>query len=730
MRKSLIGLGVVLGVGIIIVGAVGLLARPVLERQFVRYLESIGGGSVAIRGTASLSSLAGPLTLHLTDVVIEDATGDGRAYQMTVPAVDAEVTFRPFGEPMIELARLSLADPHLRISAPSEPVGSTSAGIGGRHEGILTALVSAGLSPAHLEVDAGTLVIDRDPDRPSIRLSHIALDARRRDATGATGGSAYAFDARARWAGRPLSLTGLIEDGAALAAGAETRLRLDADIAPALWRFDGIVGAQPASVILRGWVSGRGPSFRDAMAWIDRAPAAPADLLGPFAVRSRIEVGSGLITLDQLRVSLDGMQLAGALIIDNRRTRPYLKGQLTSRYLDLGGYLFGAGASVADEPAPAREQGASSRLLPAIDMDLALTARTLRIGGLELLSTAATVSLLDNRLTMDLDEFQAFGGSGMARIVRVDGDVAPTMEANVLLNGVETRSLLATLVGHSPIEAKGSAYAVFSGKGQSPAELLSTLGGSIVFRLDSGSISGLDLAATAWVDASGRNLRQTPRSASGTTDFSQGLGVLRVRSGVARAHDVTLETPDGRFRAAGSVNLMTRTMDLRIEPTNLVTSPQATAVVPQVTELRVAGPPDTKPADTKPAGTKPAGTQPEDTRPGGTKPAETKRPGTKPAGTNVAGTGPHVLAVSVSGPWSKPTVDLELDAPRPVAAGDHDTVDPDKMVAADADAAGDLMAALERLPWIPVSRTGEPADVVDPVATLHRMLGRLDGAAH
>ncbi|TVS00284.1 MAG: hypothetical protein EA406_01105 [Rhodospirillales bacterium] len=662
MRAVLIGLGLIS----VLIGAVGLGGEPILKHQVARFLASATGFEVVIDGPVGLAGVRPP-ALRLADVRIQgEVAPEGLPMALTVPLMVAELAVPPMLRGRLEISRLLLTEPRLSANAgafvhPAAPLEAfRSRSAAGTAEPAMAKRRVYGVSLIRIEADGGTLDLLDAAGQELAQLSQVTLTARRRD--GPDGG--FDIEADGRWEDRPVALRGSIGAVDQAGTGAEQTLRLDLDIEPALFRFDGIVQATPEPAV-RGWLSGRGASFRETMAWIGTPITAPVDVLGPFAVRGHVDVTRGLASLDRVRLSLDGMQVAGALVVDLRRPRLHLKAQLASRFLDLDGYLLHS-EPTATGAAPGTMTEA--RILPELDVDLALTARTVRFAGLEFSNAAATVSLVDRRLTLDLDEFQVYGGSGVARIVMTDSGEVPAFEASVLLNGVNTGALWADLLGDSPVEAPVSAYAALQWTGRSPQGVAESLDGSVVVRLGPGSIAGLDLVAMARSERAPEHASaQEPR----WIPLVGGEGVFHMQNGLIATDDLRLATPEQAFRIAGSMDLASGTVGVRIEPTD------GRQLVPNGT---------------------------------GTSPVE-------PAGASVP------VAVVVQGPWRAPEVTPESDAADVAATG---------AIAGQGntdEAAEDLIAAMERLPWIPVSRTRQAVDPLDAVEALQQMLRRQSGQA-
>jgi AsmA protein len=236
--------------------------------------------------------------------------------------------------------------------------------------------------------------------------------------------------------------------------------------------------------------------------------------------------------------------------------------------LDLDRYLQPAGqnpppAGPTAAPEPGRDAHPASpgrRLppVPALNGTIAIDRLTCMHVRLEHVSLRLAGS--EGGLAIDPVAAMLYEGSTAGRVeVDLRSD-PPRTSIQATLEGVQVGPLLKDLSGNEVLDGRARAGLSLSMAGDRPSGMLRTLAGNGRVNVTDGAVVGLDLLGGA------RGSKANGEGARPHTDFSELTVPFTIEGGIVHIADAAAVSPPLHFTAAGRVDLVQETLNLRIEP--------------------------------------------------------------------------------------------------------------------------------------------------------------------
>jgi AsmA protein len=368
----------------------------------------------------------------------------------------------------------------------------------------------------------------------------------------------FGANGRFVWHDEPIEASLTLSDFLAALSGDRSGLKVRLSGAPLKVAFDGAASYQPALKV-EGTLSVDSPSLRDAMHWTD-ASKLPFGGFGRFALRAQSTIGGGVVSLSSVNVELDGNTAEGALTLATDGHRA-VQGTLAADALDLTPYVSGVRVLATNERnwnrLPISLDG-----LTDFDIDLRLSAASVKIAGAQLGRTAIAANMRGGKLDLAIGEAQAFGGTakGSLGLVSTDGNAAVSSRMQFI--DVDLASCLGQMFGVHKLEGRGNLALNLDGSGASVLALTSTLSGSASLTAHGGALAGVNVEQ--WL----RRLERRPLSGngdfrSGRTPFDQLTLNLKIVQGVVSVDDMHVDGPAVRIAAGGQALVPTRELDLK-----------------------------------------------------------------------------------------------------------------------------------------------------------------------
>ena len=340
-------------------------------------------------------------------------------------------------------------------------------------------------------------------------------------------------------------------------SGERSGVKLRLSGPPVKAAFDGAVSAQP-SLRIDGTLSVEAPSLRDALRWTDTSQL-PFGGFGRFALRAHSTIGGGAISLSSVNVEVDGNTAEGVITLST--DHPAVQGTLAADALDLTPYVSGIHILAANarswDQLPIALDG-----LADFDLDLRLSAASVKIGSAQLGRTAIATNMRNGKLDVTVGESQAFAGiaKGSLGLASIKNGVAVTSHLQFV--DVDLESCLGQLFGIRRLAGRGNMALNVDGSGSSVLAVTNTLSGTASLTAHDGALTGVNIEQLL------RRLERRPLSGngdfrSGRTPFDQFMMALKVDQGQVSVDDMHLTGPAVRLAVSGQVSVPTRDLDLK-----------------------------------------------------------------------------------------------------------------------------------------------------------------------
>jgi uncharacterized protein involved in outer membrane biogenesis len=534
-----------------VVGTVVLTFDPEsYKAEIVDAVKRATGRDLRIAGPIRLALSVSP-TIEIVDVTLSNPPGFSRPAMASVGKVDLRVALMPLLSKRIEIERLILTKPDVRLETdakgtpnwvftplrPAEPSGGTAApaGSGGKKEPVA-------LLVRDLRLDDGTFTYRNG------RTGQLDTVAAKRVET-----SFLAADA-------PLHVTAAFSlDGSEVTVTADTGpltqltgasfggpwpVKLAVTVAGAKFGLDGTIADPVARTGLAFVLTANMPD----LAALGAALKADLPVIKSLVFSAKLFGDPRKILLSDLKIASSAGDLAGDLAV----TMPFgglplgLTGTLKSEKLDLD--ALAAPHAAAAKPAPVAGGPAAPAatrprwLIPdgtlpvgqlqMVNADLHIAIGAVHVRAVDYNTIQAHVLLKDGVLTLDPASADLPGGHVALTLSADAGKTAPPVHLTLRAPGIALAPLLAAL--NEPPYATGNleVTADLHGAGESPHAIAASLEGTLALVLPSGTI---DIERIGGASA-GVMRALNPKAGSGAVelrcfalrvDFSHGVGSAR-----------------------------------------------------------------------------------------------------------------------------------------------------------------------------------------------------------
>jgi AsmA protein len=551
LKRLAIAIGAVVAAVVISLIALSFFIPAAKVRDAVaKEIHAVTGLDPILRGDMSVSLFpSGTVTFH--NVVLgEDHNGDPG---LVADELTARLRYFPLLAGRIEIAGVTLVRPTITVSFLP----------GGRSNwsGLIEALARA-LQPdpertasfSEIGIQDGTVIIHQAGARKDTaeRLDGVEFQL-------AWPSISRSFGASGRfvWHDEPIEASFTLGDFLAALSGDRSGIKVRLAGAPVKAAFDGALSAQP-TLKIDGTLSVETPSLRDALHWTD-ARRLPFGGFGHFALKGHSSISGGAVSLSNVNVELDGNTAEGVITLStDRRT---VQGTLAADTLDVTPYVSGIHFLAANErnwdQLPITLNGFSDS-----DLDLRISARSVKIASAQLGRTAVAANLRGGKLDVTIGESEAFGGTAKGSIGLASANGGVVVTSRVAFIDVDLEACLAQVFGIRRLEGRGNVTLNIEGSGPSVLAVTNTLSGTASLNAHNGALAGINVEQLL------RRLERRPLSGNGDfrtgrTPFDQLALTLKIEQGQVSVDDMHLTGPAVRLSVGGQVSVPTRDLDLK-----------------------------------------------------------------------------------------------------------------------------------------------------------------------
>ena len=575
MRWIMRGIGVLLLVVVIVLGALLLMPGERIARLASDQLSRVTGREVSITGDVGVTfwPVLG-VTAGGLEVGNADWTDKGAMLTAANAAIGVDASALLRGE--IRITNIAAQSPVIRLEQRRDGRASwqfTDSASGARIETEATpSQRKRPLSIQKLEVENATLIYDAEgADLVTYEGVDLALDWPEQ------GGAADIVASMAP-TGERVTLTGRIEGFAAFLEGEVQPLRAQLETRGGEASFAGrgsLKGALAGDLKINS---------ADTAAFLASLGAGAVDL--PLGLGRSVDLRSGLTLSPDRRLALRDIvaDLGGNSVTGQAdlalNGRPRINANLRAGALDLSGVGEAEGGAAVERGQAAADGWSDEEIdagwLAAFDGEIALSADAITLGDLKAGPTRTVLRNDNSRMVFDLQDMAAYGGKIAGEFV-MNNRSGLSVGGKLRAQGVQMRNLLEDAAGVTRLTGDGDAALSFLGSGQSVAAIMRSLSGSGTLAMGRGTIAGIDLdALLGSVDAKG-----------GSTVFDSVEASFDIADGMLRNDDLLMLLPNFNATGEGRVDLGARSIDYTVTPKALrVNASRGGLAVP----VRITGP--------------------------------------------------------------------------------------------------------------------------------------------
>ncbi len=257
--------------------------------------------------------------------------------------------------------------------------------------------------------------------------------------------------------------------------------------------------------------------------------------------------------------SLQGSAIGFSLGIDSINVDRYLAPEAkadTSAKTPAKGEPSTASKGAGDEPLMPVE------LLRSLNLNGDITIGALTIKKLKVEQVKVKVTAKGGKIALDQTIGKIYQGTYKGRMDLNVAGKTPVLKVEKHLLGIEAGPLLKDMTGEERLAGKGQFNTAITSRGNSINAIKRTLNGKLDFRFENGAVKGFNLAQMIRETKAKFGGDPAPKGdAPEQTDFSQLTGSGVIKNGVLTNRDLLAKSPYLRVTGAGTVNLVTETLD-------------------------------------------------------------------------------------------------------------------------------------------------------------------------
>lgn len=287
----------------------------------------------------------------------------------------------------------------------------------------------------------------------------------------------------------------------------------------------------------------------------------------PYVTRGRLLREDGAIRYQDFTAKVGESDLSGTIEVETSGERPFMKGDLHARVLnlaDLGPLVGTGGAEKKQQKGVLPDAPFSPERWGSVDADVSINAGTIkRPEQLPIEKLGARIQMKDRVLTLNPLEFGIAGGR-LAGPVRLDG-TGETIHADVKMriDGLQLAKLFPTIKQNQASVGTLTGLVQLAGTGNSVSRMLGSANGAIGAYMDGGRISRfmMELVALDLWDAAKVKLQGDE-----PIDIRCAIADFGVKKGVMSTNAFVFDTSVVLVEGGGTVNLQNEAMDLKLDP--------------------------------------------------------------------------------------------------------------------------------------------------------------------
>jgi AsmA protein len=534
------------------------MTSDALRSAISAQLKELYGLELSVAGRTTVAFLPVP-RLKFEDITLTAADG---TRVVRGGWLRGEFRVLPIVAGRLELSQLSLSD--VRIDIESDARGKTpwDAAVAN-----LQSRVQEGESQGHIKtlVIDGAYVVFRDRRAGSeeiLRDVHLVGYWPNAESTVEVTGSA-------RWRGETVQFNVAGLRPSALVAGRSSRISAEVTAALGRLALSGDANLAGAPQII-GRAAFETRSLRDFSRW-SGLDLPLANFIQAFSLNGDFSADRRTASWPSVRMNLGADSLEGAITVRLEGERPIITGTLAADRLDLTNFFAPLGQ--ARSSTGLWSSDAIDLGHPKGDLDLRLSASTVRIGATRMDELAANLLVKPGRLEWSVGRAALNRGVLKGRTILVTAGEGLDLKAQGSFERLDLGTLLSDLGGARWVTGSAQGHFTVDGSGETAADIVRRLHGRANITVRQGELIGVGLNDAL------RRIERRPLSAplewrGGRTPFEQVHLNLALAEGSAEISDGALTATNLRGALQGRVSLVDRMLAVRL---NVESAPSGTA---------------------------------------------------------------------------------------------------------------------------------------------------------
>jgi AsmA protein len=531
-----------------LIGLSFLIPAASIRDAVKKEIRDVTGLDPTLRGDISVS-----LFPHASVTFHNVLFADNRGAQ---PALDADemiarLSYFPLLAGRIEISDITLVRPTITIAFAQDGQSNWSG---------LTASLAHALepSPSHggfseIGIHDGTIVVRDARARAPEQIDNVNFEVAWPSIS-----RSFAATGHFVWRDQPVEASLALSDFLAALTGKNSGVKLRLTSQPLDFTFDGTASNEP-TLKMTGTLDVESPSLRDALRWTSKR-RVPFGGFQRFALRAQSDVSNGTVSLTNVNVELDGNRAEGVLTLATDGTRA-VQGTLATDSLDLTPYVKGARLMATNERTWNRLPIALDGLSD-FNLDLRLSAATVKIANAQLGRTAAAANMSGGKLKVTIGDSQAFGGSATGSFGIGNGKDGVEVSSHVRFDEVDLGNCLSQIFGLHKLEGRGTLALDIDGSGSSVWAVTHTLNGTASLNAHDGALVGINVEELL------QRLEKRPLSGNGdfrtgNTAFDRLALNVKIDGGMISVQKLEFKGPAVKLQLAGEASIPARDLDLQ-----------------------------------------------------------------------------------------------------------------------------------------------------------------------
>lgn len=363
------------------------------------------------------------------------------------------------------------------------------------------------------------------------------------------------LSASAVWGGENFTVFMDVDQPLTLFAGGQSAVSALVRSAPFELEYNGEANML-SDLYLAGAVSGQVPSVQRLAEILDW-DFGYFTKIRELRLEGDINATSETVAMTDVEVNLGDQSASGVLSLTrDENDDPHLNGTLAFGQVDATTYL----ASITDAAEVAQNQGSRK-----FDVDLRVSANSLKIGPIVLENLAAAISQTMYGWAFDVGDATTFGGSLIAKVGQHQADQGKVHSVEASLRNADAAALSAFL-SDGKIGPSGQMDVDINMKssGLEATQLLPNANGELYFNIRDGQIVGLDLNSLLTQENEGSSVLH-PLSIGGSTPFEQFETKFFINRGIASISKSVLKSENSSIQFHGNADLFRGGIALRAQ---------------------------------------------------------------------------------------------------------------------------------------------------------------------